>query len=337
MMRGTGLAGVVVATLLAGGCASKTSAGSGVSAASGATPSKPSAPVLTQNDCSSFTTSLTAGNFGVAQTGAGSLPADAHPVSLLRCEQDDQDVSGDGQWLVVKTVRSTGSVDGFVSALRASYAKPPAPKPKGDFACADVAYLQPWIALIDADGKAYRVSIPSWGVCDDPDPDVTKALAAVSTTTVSTERIRQTMSQGAQSSGCAQQFAEMAFVGAQQGFGTGTTGPFFSRLKPGDPIRACFYKLSADYEKVKPAGDFDSVTTLSGSQAAVVFDGLVTAPVATVKTCAAPATEYAVLSAADGGDWSVVELGGCGLAAPDSGPDRTVPATVVQALSAAKK
>lgn len=337
-MRRTVLAGIALATLLAGGCASKTSAASGAGPAADPTPSTPSAPVPAQNDCSSLAASLKAGDFGATGVGGGSLPADAHPVSLLRCEQDNQDVPGQGQWLVVKTERSAGSVDGFVSALRTSYAKPPAAKPKGDFSCAAIGYVQPWLVLVDADGKAYRVAIPSSGVCEEPDPDVTKALAAVPTTTVSTERIQQTMSPGAQSSGCAQQFAEMAFVNTQYPAATGKGGPFFTGLKSGQAIRACYYKLGSTYGKDKPAGDYDGVATLSGSQAAAVYDGLTSAPVAAVKTCAAPAAEYAVLSAADGGgDWSVVELGGCGLAGQGSGPDRTAPAVVVQTLLAARK
>jgi hypothetical protein len=293
--------------------------------------------VQTKNDCTDYTSSITSGDFAGSQSAPGVLPADAHPTSLLECTMATQDVPGQGQWQVVNTIRSTGSVDAFVSALRAGYVKPPQPAPKTPSVCPDIGYTQPWIALIDADGEVYRIQIPSWGVCPAPDPDVTKALAAVQTTTVSTERIRQTTSPGAQSSGCAQQFAEMAFVDTQFS-GSGTTKPFFSGPNPAKTLRACYYKLAGPYDKVKPAGEFESAATITGSQGTLIHDGLQNAPVATVKACDAPATEYAVLSdGAGGGGWSVVELDGCKLAAPDFGPDRDAPAPVIQALLTAKK
>jgi hypothetical protein len=329
----------LTATLLAGGCASRTSPGY-TGTAPGRSPlnGAPSAPMLVANDCADFAATARTAGFGATQSPGGVLPADVHPVSLLKCSLDNQDVPGQGQWLVVTTIRSTGSVDGFVSALRAAYVKAPQPTPKGNFACADVAYVQPWVALVDAAGKAYRVEIPIWGVCPAPDPDVMKALGAVATKTVATERIQQTMSPGAQASGCVQQFAEMAFVDSQSGT-SGASRPFFpSTSVPAGGLRVCYYKITGTYDKQKPAGDFEAAATITGSQAAAVYEGLMNAPVATAKTCDAPATEYAVIfDNASGGAWSVVELGGCKLASPDSGADRQAPAAVVQTLLAAKK
>jgi hypothetical protein len=335
-MRRTVLAGVVAATLVAGGCASKVA---GPEAGSGRTGliTGSSASAETTNDCADFAASTKSGSSGSTQSAAGRLPADVHPVSLLECVMAVRDVPGQGQWQVVDTVRSTGSVDAFVSALRAAYVKPPQPSPKAPAVCPAIGYAEPWIALIDFAGKAYRIQIPFWGVCPAPDPDAMKALAAVPTTTASTERIRQTTSPGAQSSGCAQQFAEMAFVNAQLS-GSGTTKPFFSGSNPAKTLRACYYHLADSHDKVKPAGDFESAAKLTGSQGAAVYDALMNAPVAATKTCDAPATEYAVLSdETGGGSWSVVELDGCRLAAPDFGPDREAPASVVQALLAARK
>ena len=335
-MRRTVLAGVVLATVLVGGCASRSSGpSSGPGKAVPAT-TQPSAPVKTKNDCTDFAASIASGRIGGSPSAVGGLPADAHPVSLLKCVQDDQNVAGQGEWIVVNTIRSTGSVDGFVSALRAGYVRPPQPTPKAPIACPAIGYTTQWIALVDADGTAYQIQIPFWGVCPAPDPDVLKALAAVQTTVVSTQRIRQTTSAGAQSSGCTQQFAEMAFVNAQSS-ASGTTRPFFSDPSSGKAFRVCFYRLAGNADKLKPAGDFQSAATITGSQAAAIYDGLMNAPIAAAKACAAPATEYAVLSGnAGAGDWSVVELDGCKLAGPDSGPDRETPAPVLQALLAAK-
>lgn len=333
-MRRTVLAGVAVATVatvLVGGCASRSSAGAGGST------TQPSPPVPAKNDCSDFAAPIRAGSGMATPPAVGGLRAGAHPVSLLKCVQETQDVPGQGQWLVVNTVRSTGPVDGFVDALRAGYAKPPAPAPTEPVACAPIGYLPEWIVLIDADGAAYQIQIPYWGICPVPDPDVLKALAAVPTAVVSTERIRQTTSPGAESSGCTQQFAEMAFVNAQAS-GATTSRPFFAEPNAGKGIRACYYHLPNGADRVKPAGDYTSTATFTGSQATAIYDGLTNAPIAAAKSCAAPATEYAVLSdSAGGGDWSVVELDGCKLAASNAGSDRQAPAAVVAALAAAKE
>lgn len=335
-MRRMVLASVVSATLLAGGCASKT-AGAGSGGSHGGVTTQPSPPVRAKNDCSDFAASFKSGRGAGATPAAGGLPAGAHPVSLLKCVQDNEEVPGQGRWQVVDTVRSTGPVDGFVSALRASYTKPAQPAPKGPFGCPAVGYGLQWIVLVDADGTAYQIQIPFWGVCPAPDPDVLKALAAVPTTVASTERIQQTTSAGAQSSGCVQQFAELAFVNAQANGPVAATRPFFTTPNSDKAFRACFYHLANDADKLKPAGDYVSAATLTGSRGATIYDGLMSAPVAAANSCTAPATEYAVLSdTAGGGDWSVVELDGCKLAGPDSGVDRQAPATVIQALLAAK-
>jgi hypothetical protein len=338
-------------TLVASGCASRhldegAAPRSGAatdpsdSLASGAQNTPRLVPAPTKNDCADFTASVKAGTVQGRYPMTGDLPPGAHPVSLLECVDASQDAPGQGQWRVVDTVRSTGPVDGFVNALRAAYVKPPTANPTGDHACPAIGYAQRWLALVDADGTAYQIRIPMGGVCLAPNSDVLKALDAIPTTVASTERIQQTTSPGAQSSGCPQQFAEMAFVAAQSG-PVGTTRPFFLGTSPVKDLRACFYKIAgaADKNDPKPAGGFTSDVTLTGSQAAAVRDGLMNAPVAAdAKTCAAPATQYAVLFDDGGaGDWSVVELDGCKLAAPDAGADRQAPAAVIELLLPGKK
>jgi hypothetical protein len=339
-MRRTVLAGigVVVSALIAGGCASKPVASDAGPGRAVTTSSTQSAPLKTKNDCTEFASQIKTSYTGTS-TNIGRLPATAHPVSLLECVQDFQNIPGQGQWVVVNTVRSTGSVDAFVSALRSAYVRPAEPTPKGgNVSCPAIGYTQQWLALIDADGTAYRIAIPFWGVCSAPDRNVTSALAAVKTTVASTERIQQTTSPGAQANGCEQQFAEMAFVGAQLN-GSVPARPFFAGPNSAKSFRACYYKLADNADKLKPAGNFESAATITGTQAAAVYDGLTNAPTATnAKNCTTPATEYAVLFDNGGaGDWSVVELDGCKLAAPDFGPDRQVPAPVMQALVAAKR
>ncbi|WP_194908606.1 hypothetical protein [Catenulispora rubra] len=344
-MRRTVLAGVgvVVSALVVSGCASRpVGSGSGPGlAVSTVSTSNTFAPVTTKNDCTDYVAQIKSGYTGPAPK-IGPLPASAHPVSLLECVQDFQDVAGQGQFSVVNTVRSTGSVDAFVSALRAAYVRPPEPTPQGgSYSCAAIGYTPQWLALIDADGTVYRVEIPFWGVCSAPDRNVTTVLAtvlaAVPTKVTSTERIRQTVSPGAKASGCEQQFAEMAFVGAQLS-GSAANRPFFAGQNAGKPFRVCYYKLTDTTDKTKPAGDFETATIITGTPATTIYDGLTNAPTATnAKNCTSPATEYAVLFTNSGaGDWSVVELNGCKLAGADSGPDREVPAPVMQVLVAAK-
>ncbi|NUR30727.1 MAG: hypothetical protein HOV83_33565 [Catenulispora sp.] len=336
-MKRTVLASLVTAVLAVGGCATASAPdgpGSGADQ-----PTRPVLrPVPAKNDCADYTASVASSGPGAAtQPAFGLLPADAHPVSLLRCVTASRDVPGQGQWLVVDTVRSSAPIDSFISVLRAAYTKPPQPRSKEPVACPAIGYGEPWIVAVDADGQAYRLAIPMWGVCPAPDKDVLKALADVKTTVVSTERIRQTESPGAQATGCSQQFAEMAFVNAQAG-APGVMRPFFAAARTDDRLRVCYYKLTGPYDKGKPAGDFEAAATITGAQSTAIYDGLMTAPVATGKSCTAPASTYAVITADhDGSGWSVVELDGCRLAAPGSGPDRQVPTPVVEALLAAKK
>ncbi|MEY9859819.1 hypothetical protein ABH935_005452 [Catenulispora sp. GAS73] len=94
---------------------------------------------------------------------------------------------------------------------------------------------------------------------------MTKALAAVKSTIVSTGRIKQTVSPGAQSSGCAEQFAEMAFVNAQSS-GSGTTTPFFSGSNAAKTVRVRYYQLVGTYDKPKPTRDFETAATITGAR-----------------------------------------------------------------------
>jgi hypothetical protein len=180
-MRWTATAAAVTAALLAtmtaGGCASRDDVDSGNGHVVPAATHLP--PVSAKNDCIDFAAAVRANTNQGRYPTPGDLPAQAHPASLLRCVEAPQDIPGQGQWWVVNTVRSTGSVDGFVSALRASYVKAPQPTPHGKIACPAIGYSPEWIALIDADGTAYQIRIPSWGVCGQPDTDVLKALGTV--------------------------------------------------------------------------------------------------------------------------------------------------------------
>ncbi|NUP51175.1 MAG: hypothetical protein HOW97_28265 [Catenulispora sp.] len=335
-MRRTVLTAVIVAALLAGGCASKPD-----SKSSGAVrpTSPPPAPVPAKNDCSELAAAAKSGGLYQPPPATGSLPADARPVSLLQCTTTVQGAPDQGQWSVVQTVRSTGSVDGFVRALRANPTKPPEKDPGKNYACPAIGYVEPWIVLVDADGKAYQIQVPRWGVCNGPDPDVLKALDAVPTKVVSTERIQQTLSPQAQAGDCVQQYAEMAFV--QDQWAQATTGsppPFFAPKDPTEPVHACYYKLEANYEKAKPAGDFDGAATIPAGQGAALHDSLANAPASTTESCDTPAAEFAVVTGnAFGKGGSVIELSGCKLATSDPGPDHQVPDSLIQALLAAKK
>jgi hypothetical protein len=296
-------------------------------------------PVLAKNDCTDVVAaSKFSAGLGSQGLQGGILPADAHPVSVLQCKSDTRAIPDQGQWTVIDTVRSTGPIDAFVSALRAAYVRPPEAPPAGrNWACSDVLISAPPVTLVDADGTAYSVGIPFWGVCPAPDPDVTKALAAVPTTVVSTDLIRQVESPGAQASGCAQQFAEMAFVVAAQPGLSGSQRPFFAAPDPDKSITACFYTLDNNADRVKPAGNFQSFATITGSQGAVIYDGLMNAPVVTSASCKDPAIEYAVVSPGGSvGQWSVVELTGCKLAASDTGSLRQPAQAVLDALLAAR-
>jgi hypothetical protein len=331
------LAGVLVTVVaLSSACASGV-----VKTAPGSDPMRViPTPVLAKNDCTDVVAASKSppglGNLG---SGGGVLPADAHPVSLLQCKSELREIPDQGQWSVIDTLRSTGSIDAFVSALRAAYVKPPEAPPTGDrWGCSDVLYVAPPVTLVDADGTAYGVGIPFWGVCPAPDPDVTKALAAVPTTVVSTDLIRQVESPGARASGCAQQFAEMAFVIATQPGSSGSQRPFFSAPDPDKTITACFYTLDNNADRVKPAGTFQSSATITGSQGAVIYDGLMNAPIVTSASCKDPAAEYAAVSSGGSvGQWSVVELTGCKLAASNTGSLRQPAQAVLDALLAARK
>jgi hypothetical protein len=155
---------------------------------------------------------------------------------------------------------------------------------------------------------------------------------------VSTDLIKQVESPGAQASGCGQEFAEMAFVYATQPGLSGSQRPFFSAPDPDKAITACFYTLDPNPDPGKPAGTFQSSATITGSQGAVIYDGLINAPVVASASCKDPATEYALVSPGESvGQWGVVELTGCKLAASDSGSLRQPAQAVLDALLAARK
>jgi hypothetical protein len=336
-MRRSVLAGVLVTVVaLSSACASglnTTAPGTGAGNAGPAT-----TPVPAKNDCTDVVAAYKSSpGLGPAASPGGILPADAHPVSLLQCKFGIRDIPDQGQWAVIDTVRSTGSIDGFVSALRAAYVKPPQQPAPGGNGCPAVGYIPQTVTLVEPNGTAYNVGIPLWGVCPAPDPDVTKALAALPTAVVSTDLIKQVESPGAQASGCAQEFAEVAFT-ATQLRSSGTQRPFFSAPDPDKAITACFYTLNPNPDPVKPGGTFQSSATITGSQGALIYDGLMNAPVVTSASCTAPATEYTVIKPVGSeSQWGVVELTGCKLAATDTGSLRQPAEAVLDALLAARK
>ena len=332
---------IAASALTLGGCASRVTAHTGDGSI--AAPPMPTTPVPTTNDCAALKADMSSNEapsavvFGYAGAPGGYLPADFHPVSMVECRTRQEEVPGQGRWAVVDTLRSTGSVDTFVSALRAAMAGPAPTRPA---VCTDDLVMVPWIALVDAKGGAFHVRIPT-DYCDKPDKAVFVALGAVALKVVATDRVVQIQSAAGETAGCEDQWADLAMMnsanpGPTAPPTTGAPGPFFNIAGTTKNLKVCYYRLKPGYLPEKPMGTFQSGATLSGATSAAVYDGLAASPWA--KPCSTAPISFAVVFTDEvkGVVSGVVELDGCRRASPNYGGVRQPTQSVIDALLAAR-
>lgn len=114
---------------------------------------------------------------------SASLPVSFVPVSVERCVNGAQMISGKGLWTTATLQRSTGDLTGLINALR----QPPAAHRPGTV-CPAVAVIPPQVVLISASGQKLFPRLPDSG-CGLTSSQVLTALGALRWQTVSVRLI----------------------------------------------------------------------------------------------------------------------------------------------------
>ncbi|GAA3339227.1 hypothetical protein GCM10020358_22250 [Amorphoplanes nipponensis] len=290
---GTGIVVAAAALVTIAGCAGPAAA-----------PDAPDGPLRIEPAWTSCRAAAPAPS-GPALLGAGDsgtlprLDDSFQPVAAVLCTVGPARRPDGGEDLAA-TERRADDVAALVAALR----RPDEPLNGG--ICTTEAYLMPWIALLDAQGRWTRVRPPR-DACGKVRVEVRDALQALRTTTVASRPVREIESSAAAAAGCRQQWADMVRVA-----GLGRTNGEPAVVPPGFdgpvPVRLCVYRVPADQQRTdKPAGEFVSGRVLGDGQWAGVRREIEAAGPAA--PCAVPAAGFAVLHV--GAGQIHVELDGC--------------------------
>jgi hypothetical protein len=181
---------LLAAGALAAGCGTAPASSAPASSAPGApghatvpaAPSKPATPVPTISGGPVAAGSVACVGWPTGGTSA-SLPVSFVPVSVERCVNGAQTISGKGLWTTATLQRSTGDLTGLINALR----QPPAAHRPGTV-CPAVAVIPPQVVLISANGQKLFPRLPDSG-CGLTSSQVLTALGALHWQTVSVRLI----------------------------------------------------------------------------------------------------------------------------------------------------
>lgn len=232
---------------------------------------------------------------GLPSNGGG-IPRDFHVAWVLRCDVRIETLPGRGQWTVQTTERADTSAPDLVAALN----QPSAPPPTPALPCPAPLHLMDYFALVDAGGHALVPKIPT-GVCGQPLPGVTKALAALSFRTISTKPLNQVLSQPAQAAGCPAEWKDLPDM---KGMGRPGSGPAWPT--PPASVTVCEYQSTSTGSMA--VGKFASAHTMTGAAVTTLADAVAQAGPAA--PCTTSNTRFAVLMAQPS-SWLIVELDGC--------------------------
>jgi hypothetical protein len=105
-----------------------------------------------------------------AQRSEQPLAAGFVTVWVLRCSHEERAVPGQGRWVFRIEERADTDAAALVAALR----RPDVPTPPAAI-CADVGFVVPYFALVDASGTAVRPRVPR-GACGQPQRQVLDAV-----------------------------------------------------------------------------------------------------------------------------------------------------------------
>lgn len=233
---------------------------------------------------------------GSPQLRTGGIPDGFATQWVLRCRDDFRDVPGDGRWHFRIVERADTPAPDLVAQLR----RPS--DPPGTGPCTAILIIPPYIALVDANGKAVLPTFPVTS-CNQPRPEATKAVDTLRFQVVSETKVRQLASQQSVDTGCGSSWKDAIEIEKD----TAKPGPA-KALWPTPPssLRICVYQpKSADI-----VGDFVAGSTATGDAAAGLAKAFEQAGPAA--PCAQRATQFAILTP-DGKTalQAAVELDGC--------------------------
>lgn len=228
------------------------------------------------------------------------LPAGFRAVSVLRCGDEVRDVPGDGKWWF----RVEDRADTDAAALLAALRRPDRQAPAAAI-CADVAFLVPYFALVDAAGNVVRPRVPR-DACSEPQRAALDALTALPFRETAATRRHQEQSQQSIDSGCGQMWTD-----ALAGDTLVHTRPAAARriwAKTPDAVRICVWRPGPGMPELESAG------TVRGPALTALLGRLDRLPAAA--SCGPRHQRFAVLEYLRKGwydDAVYAELDGCGL------------------------
>jgi hypothetical protein len=191
-MRGRAISGLVAAVLLTAGCGSATGPGNGSGQGSGSTGDGP-APVSGPGSA----------RCPIEGLPEGTVPAGFATAWVLRCSQVERRVAGAGRWWFRVEERADTGLDALLAALRA-----PDGTIRPGTACAGVGVGASPVALVDAAGRVVHPRLPRDG-CDQPQRQVSEALAALRFRELKATRLHQEQSQQSIDTGCGQMWIDL--------------------------------------------------------------------------------------------------------------------------------
>lgn len=236
-------------------------------------------------------------------------------VTAVQCVEDLRELPGQGQWAVEVRQVATGRV----AALAAAYDRPD--EPQTTQMCLLSLTVTPAVTLVDATGHALLPTTPRDG-CGQPQRQIIQAYDRVTWHEVSSRKVRQVVSPGAEAAGCPQQVKDLVRL---PGLRTSPGGPVFAQ--PPSVVRVCVYRVPAGELY---SGDFERGSMLSAAASRALLGAMTGAGPSA--TCA-PQPEFAAVMT-KAGTWVSVELGGCwrvGRSAPQYGIG-SADASVVRAI-----
>jgi len=190
-MRGRAIGGLVTAVLLTAACGSvETSNGMGIGARQSV---DGPAPVTAPGSA----------RCPIDDLPEGSVPDGFATAWVLRCNQVERPVTGDGRWWFRVQERADTGIDRLLAAL----SRPDEATPAGTVCAADGVGASP-VALIDAAGRVVHPRLPR-DACGKPQRQVRDALAALRFREVKATRLHQEQSQQSIDTGCGQMWIDL--------------------------------------------------------------------------------------------------------------------------------
>jgi hypothetical protein len=259
------------------------------------------------------------------------LPADFHPVKVVRCRSEVRTVPGNGVWETYDAdVADTG-----LAPLLAALKLPSLPAAS---VCTAVGFVPLDFALVDASGAIVRPKLPDDG-CGAPREEIRTALNALPWRAEADQMMVQVQTQEELDTGCEPAYKDLFKLRTAN-----SAPPPWRQEQPSRyaaPTTVCIYaEPSTDGASETPSGVQDAVGTfthgvkLTASQQSAIAAALNQASDKAVPTCATPATRLAEL-VGPGLLTVSLELDGCHrLQWPNAFTD-AAPVSLLQALASA--